>query len=77
MEQASEKVVKADEILSVLQLPETLGYLHFLDYVLNKFNEFNATFQGRETLVQDFYPASKKLLLWFLDNFIRFCIKIV
>ena len=39
--------------------------------MLNKFNEFNATFQGRETLVQDLYPASKKLLLWFLENFIQ------
>ena len=71
VEQATENIAKADAILNVLKLHETLGYLFFLDFALDELNKFNATFQSRETLTQDLYPASKKLLLWFLDNFIQ------
>ena len=71
IEQATENIAKADAILNVLQLPETLGYLLFLNFALDKLNKCNAIFQSRETLIQDLYPASKKLLLWFVDNFIQ------
>ena len=71
MEQATENIAKADAIFNVLQLLETLGYLLWLDFTIDELNKFNAKFQSRETVTQDLYPASKKILLWFLDNFIQ------
>jgi len=62
---------EAAEIFLEMSNPFTKAYLHFLEYVLNYSNEFNATFQAREVLVHKVVDESLKLLKKLCQNFIQ------
>ena len=38
---------------------------------MNAFNVFNATFQKRETMVQELQPQSTKFFLWILHKYLK------
>ena len=46
-------------------------YFLFLKYTLTVFNVYNATFQKRETMVQELQPQSTKFLLWILSQYLK------
>jgi len=71
MEQASENVRFADELLGIFQKPSTKAYLFFLEFTLDTFNKYNAKFQTRKSLIHELQPYSMELLLWFLRKFIK------
>jgi len=71
MEQASENVRFADELLGIFQKPSTKAYIFFLEFTLNTFNKYNAKFQTRKSLIHELQPYSMELLLSFLQKFIK------
>ncbi|XP_066599985.1 SCAN domain-containing protein 3-like [Prorops nasuta] len=52
LEQTSEKVLQAEELLIIMEDSKTRAYLMFLEHILNKLNSFNAFFQAKETKIQ-------------------------
>ncbi|XP_066585523.1 SCAN domain-containing protein 3-like [Prorops nasuta] len=71
LEQVAEKVIQAEQLLVVMEDIETKAYLLFLEHVLNKVNSFNAFFQARETKIHRLYEASFKLLMFFVQKFMK------
>ncbi|XP_029665084.1 uncharacterized protein LOC115236638 [Formica exsecta] len=71
MEQASENVRPAHNLLSIFQNPSTKAYLFFLEFALDTFNKYNAKFQTRKSIIHELQPSSIKLLLWFLRKFMK------
>ncbi|XP_076284710.1 zinc finger protein 862-like [Lasioglossum baleicum] len=67
----SEKLATAEKFSSLLSRSDIKGYFHFLDYVLDALNVFNASFQSRDTLVQELQPSSARLLHFFLKSFLK------
>jgi len=70
-EQLSEKSKSGADLLSLMQNPEIHAYLLFLQYILDAFNKFNASFQARETKVHLLQPAAENLLKTVLQNVIK------
>lgn len=68
---ASEKTEKADVLLKTMQNPLTYAYFLFLKFTLNMFNVYNATFQKRETMVQELQPTAVKFFVWILEKFLK------
>lgn len=67
----SEKSEAAKKFLSSLSRLDIKGYFHFLEFVLNILNCFNASFPARKTLVQELQPSSERLLHFFLKRFLK------
>ena len=67
----SEKVEKAADLLNKMQHPLTKAYFLFLKYTLTVFNVYNATFQKRETMIQELQPLSCNFLLWILSKYLK------
>ena len=65
----SEKLEKAQDLLKKMQDPLIFASFLFLKFTLNAFNVFNATFQKRETMVQELQPQSTKFFLWILHKY--------
>ncbi|XP_066585892.1 SCAN domain-containing protein 3-like [Prorops nasuta] len=71
LEQTSEKVLQAEELLIIMEDSKTRAYLMFLEHILNKLNSFNAFFQAKETKIQRLYQASLKCLIFMATKFIK------
>ncbi|XP_066592981.1 protein FAM200A-like [Prorops nasuta] len=71
LEQSSENNRQATQLYEYMQNVETKAYLHFLHFVLEKFNTFNAEFQSRETKIHLLQPKSIEILFSILSTFIK------
>ena len=54
-----------------MQNPLIFPSFLFVRFTLNAFNVFNATFQKRETMVQELQPQSTKFFLWILHKYLK------
>ena len=54
-----------------MQDPLIFASFLFVKFTLNAFNDFNATFQKRETMVQELQPQSTKFFLWILHKYLK------
>jgi len=63
MEQASENVRPAEELLWIFQTPLTKAYLFFLEFIFDAFNKYNAKFQTLKSFIHELQPYSMELLL--------------
>ncbi|KYN17826.1 hypothetical protein ALC57_09864 [Trachymyrmex cornetzi] len=70
-EQLSEKSKPGAALLSLKQNSEILAYLLFLEYILDAFNKFNASFQTEETKVHLLQSAGENRLKTVLKNVIK------
>ncbi|KYN28022.1 hypothetical protein ALC57_02571, partial [Trachymyrmex cornetzi] len=70
-EQLSEKSKSGAALLSLMQNLEIQAYLLFLEYILNAFNKFKASFQTEETKVHLFQSAAENLLKTVLKNVVK------
>jgi len=61
----------AQKILNDLSNPFTNAYMHFLDYAIGYFNEFNAIFQGKGILIHKLASSSKLLMKKLCQNFLK------
>lgn len=66
-----DKLKTAEHILNELKNDHNKAYLLFLKYVLNYFNNLNALFQSKKTLVHVLHSESKKIFLKLGQNFIK------
>ncbi|XP_066585461.1 SCAN domain-containing protein 3-like [Prorops nasuta] len=64
------KIESAEKILLCLN-EELKSYFFFLNYALTIFNKFNATFQGRETLINKYAVISVSFMRQFAQNCIK------
>jgi len=55
----------------MMQNPEIQAYLLFLQYILDDFNKFNASFQTQETKIHFLESAAKNFLKTILRNVIK------
>lgn len=62
---------QARKIFTDLSNPFTNAYMHFLDYAMNYFNEFNAMFQGKGVLIHKLESASRTLMSKLGQNFLK------
>jgi len=70
-EQLSEKSNSGAALLSMMQNPEIQAYLLFLQYILDDFNKFNASFQTQETKIHLLQSAAENFLRTILRNVIK------
>ena len=61
----------AQKILKDISYSMTLAYMHFLDFSLGLFYEFNALFQSEGVLIHSLVDRSRKLLTKFCQNFLK------
>jgi len=62
---------QARKIFTDLSNPFTNAYMHFLDYAMNYFNEFNAMFQGKGVLIHKLESAFRTLMSKLGQNFLK------
>jgi len=70
-EQLSEQSNSETALLSMMQNPEIQAYLLFLQYILDDFNKFNASFQTQETKIHLLQSAAENFLKTILRNVIK------
>jgi len=70
-EQLSEKSKSGAALLATMQNPEVRAYSLFLEYILDAFNKFNASFQAQETKVYLLQSAAENLLKTILRNVVK------
>ncbi|KYN10445.1 hypothetical protein ALC57_17419 [Trachymyrmex cornetzi] len=69
--QLGEKSKSGAALLSLMQNSEIQAYLLFLEYILDVFNKFNASFRTEETKVHLLQSAAENLLKTVLKNVVK------
>ena len=69
--QMEDKLVSADLIMKDLNNPYTKAYLTFMNYILTYFNQLNALFQSKHSLIGILQEESLRMARLLCKNFIK------